>query len=85
MSPDGQQNLSNSQQPSTEQMQRILTSNNFRKALKEISPSASEMQGSAAELKKWNELFGEGIKDRRQKLWGAGRFGFTREELPQHS
>lgn len=82
-STDSQQDPQGLQGPGGENLPRTLSFSNFKKALKEISPSASESQGSTAELKKWNELFGEGVKDRKQKLWGAGRFGFTHEELSQ--
>ncbi|KAG6903215.1 hypothetical protein C0995_002758 [Termitomyces sp. Mi166 len=57
---------------------RILHLHNFAKALKEITPSSSESLGSLAELRKWNEEFGEGNKNKkRQTFWGKGRFGFT--------
>lgn len=56
---------------------RSLELRNFTKALKEIVPSSSEMLGSLSELRKWNEEFGEGRRDRkRQHVWGRGRFGF---------
>lgn len=54
---------------------RILTKDHFAKALREITPSASESLGSLADLRKWNEEFGEGSKKRKRKIWG-GRFGF---------
>lgn len=58
---------------------RTLYLRNFLKALKEITPSSSESLGSLAELRKWNEEFGEGSKDKkRQQVWGKGRFGFTK-------
>ncbi|KAM6500591.1 hypothetical protein JOM56_003605 [Amanita muscaria] len=58
---------------------RSLHLRNFLKALKEITPSSSESLGSLAELRKWNEEFGEGQKDKkRQQVWGKGRFGFTK-------
>lgn len=61
-----------------QQPQRTLSHRNFLKALKEITPSSSESLGSLAELRKWNEEFGEGRKDRRRKqVWGNDRFGFT--------
>ncbi|KAG5353982.1 hypothetical protein C0989_011470 [Termitomyces sp. Mn162] len=61
-----------------EQPTRILHLHNFAKALKEITPSSSESLGSLAELRKWNEEFGEGNKNKkRQSFWGKGRFGFT--------
>ncbi|KAF8894538.1 hypothetical protein BD779DRAFT_1501633 [Infundibulicybe gibba] len=57
---------------------RMLHLRNFTKALKEITPSSSESLGSLSELRKWNEEFGEGRRDRkRQQVWGKGRFGFT--------
>ena len=57
---------------------RTLHFRNFTKALKEITPSSSEALGSLVELRKWNEEFGEGRKERkRQHVWGRGRFGFT--------
>jgi len=57
---------------------RILSLQNFTKALKEITPSSSEALGSLAELRKWNDEFGEGRKERRRKqAWGTDRFGFT--------
>lgn len=57
---------------------RIIHPRHFTKALKEITPSSSETLGSLADLRKWNEQFGEGRKDkRRMQVWGKGRFGFT--------
>lgn len=56
--------------------ERTLTDANFVKALKEITPSASESLGSLADLRKWNEEFGEGGKKRKKRMWGKGRFGF---------
>jgi hypothetical protein len=57
---------------------RILRLQNFTKALKEITPSSSEALGSLVELRKWNDEFGEGRRDRRRKqVWGKDRFGFT--------
>jgi hypothetical protein len=56
---------------------RILHGRNFTKALKEITPSSSESHGTLADLRKWNEEFGEGQRDRkRRQAWGKGRFGF---------
>ncbi|KZT44070.1 AAA-domain-containing protein [Sistotremastrum suecicum HHB10207 ss-3] len=55
---------------------RVLTNKNFTKALSEITPSASESLSSLVDLRKWNEEFGEGRKERKQRMWG-GRFGFT--------
>ena len=61
--------------------ERTLHLRNFEKALKEITPSASESLGSLAELRKWNEEFGEGRKQRKQVVWGKGKFGFTLEPV----
>lgn len=47
----------------------------FEKALKEITPSASEQLGSLADLRKWNDEFGEGGRKRGKRIWG-GKFGF---------
>ncbi|KAF8212302.1 hypothetical protein K438DRAFT_1663065 [Mycena galopus ATCC 62051] len=59
---------------------RILHLRHFTKALKEISPSSSEVLGTLADLKKWNEEFGEGkINKKRQQVWGKGLFGFTEQ------
>ncbi|KAJ7709967.1 hypothetical protein B0H17DRAFT_1030021 [Mycena rosella] len=59
---------------------RILHLRHFTKALKEISPSSSEVLGSLADLRKWNEEFGEGRGNKkRQQVWGKGRFGFTEQ------
>lgn len=56
---------------------RSLAWRNFEQALKEITPSASESLGSLAELRKWNDEFGEGRKTKKKQVWGKGRFGFT--------
>ncbi|CCM02352.1 uncharacterized protein FIBRA_04447 [Fibroporia radiculosa] len=64
-------------EPTTPSYSRTVAWRNFEKALKEITPSASESLGSLADLRKWNEEFGEGRKQRRQLMWGKGRFGFT--------
>jgi hypothetical protein len=57
---------------------RILSLRHFDKALKEITPSSSEALGSLADLRKWNDEFGEGRKDKkRRQVWGKDRFGFT--------
>ena len=63
---------------------RILSKRNFDKALKEITPSSSEALGTLAELRKWNDEFGEGRKDRKRRLiWGKGLFGFNdKGEIP---
>ncbi|TFK76524.1 AAA-domain-containing protein, partial [Pluteus cervinus] len=65
-------------QSPTEVPIRKLHQHNFVKALQEITPSSSEILGSLAELRKWNEEFGEGRRNRkRQQVWGKGSFGFT--------
>jgi len=56
---------------------RILRPHNFAKALREITPSASESLGTLADLRRWNDEFGEGRK-RKKQVWGKDRFGFTR-------
>lgn len=56
---------------------RVLQSYHFEKALKEITPSASEQLGTLAELRKWNEEFGEGGRKRGKRMWG-GKFGFLK-------
>lgn len=62
---------------------RVIHVRHFTKALKEITPSSSEFLGSLADLRKWNEEFGEGRKDRkRYQVWGKGRFGFINEAVP---
>ncbi|KAJ3513651.1 hypothetical protein NLJ89_g2831 [Agrocybe chaxingu] len=64
--------------PEIVHLDRILHLRNFTKALKEITPSSSESLGSLAELRKWNEEFGEGSKDKKKhQVWGKGRFGFV--------
>ncbi|THU86408.1 AAA-domain-containing protein [Dendrothele bispora CBS 962.96] len=66
------------QLPEPAKVPRIITQRNFDKALKEITPSSSETLGSLSELRRWNEEFGEGNKERRKRLvWGKGRFGFN--------
>jgi hypothetical protein len=56
----------------------MLSVHHFNKALKEITPSSSEALGSLADLRKWNEEFGEGRKDKKSRqVWGKDRFGFT--------
>ena len=56
---------------------RSLACRNFDQALKEITPSASESLGSLAELRKWNDEFGEGRRAKKRQVWGKDRFGFT--------
>ncbi|EAU88467.2 ATPase [Coprinopsis cinerea okayama7 len=73
-----------SAEPETARHARVLHLRNFLKALKEITPSSSESLGSLADLRRWNEEFGEGRNDRRRKqVWGKGRFGFVDERALQ--
>ncbi|EIW85015.1 AAA-domain-containing protein [Coniophora puteana RWD-64-598 SS2] len=58
---------------------RVLLLKHFEKALKEITPSSSEALGSLADLRKWNEEFGQGRKGRKQQVWGRGKFGFNEQ------
>ena len=61
---------------------RIIHLRHFTKALKEITPSSSESLGSLADLRKWNEQFGEGQRDKRRiQVWGKGKFGFVDPSL----
>ncbi|KZV71876.1 AAA-domain-containing protein [Peniophora sp. CONT] len=60
--------------------QRILSERHFTRALKEITPSASEHLGTLSDLRKWNDEFGDGAHGRRKRktaVWGKDRFGFT--------
>jgi hypothetical protein len=59
---------------------RVLTFANFTKAMKEITPSSSEALGSLGELRKWNDEFGEGRKEKRRQMWGKGNFGFIEKD-----
>ncbi|KAG8748299.1 hypothetical protein FRC10_007690 [Ceratobasidium sp. 414] len=54
---------------------RILSERHIARALKEITPSASEALGTLADLRKWNAEFGQGDRKKNAKAWG-GRFGF---------
>jgi SpoVK/Ycf46/Vps4 family AAA+-type ATPase len=47
---------------------RPLRMDDFRKALKQISPSVSEDAFSIAELRKWNQLYGEGGNRTKESL-----------------
>jgi len=61
---------------------RVLCLHHFSQALKEITPSSSETLGSLADLRKWNEEFGEGRRDRKKRqVWGKDRFGFVNNSL----
>lgn len=65
--------------------ERVLRLRNFIQALKEITPSSSESLGSLAELRKWNEEFGEGRRNRKKyQVWGKGRFGFVDKPKDTH-
>lgn len=65
---------------------RVLNLGNFEKALKEITPSSSETLGSLADLRKWNDEFGEGRKgQRRLQVWGKDKFGFNEGLAAQQS
>ncbi|KAJ8520421.1 hypothetical protein ONZ45_g2750 [Pleurotus djamor] len=62
-------------------LERTLALRNFDKALKEITPSSSESLGTLSDLRKWNDEFGEGRKDRKKvHVWGKGRFGFINQD-----
>ncbi|KAJ1309793.1 hypothetical protein OPQ81_006558 [Rhizoctonia solani] len=54
---------------------RTLRNEHFTRALKEITPSASEALGTLADLRKWNAEFGGGDRRKSNKAWGT-RFGF---------
>ncbi|KAI0273698.1 hypothetical protein BC834DRAFT_223103 [Gloeopeniophorella convolvens] len=62
----------------TSPQRRVLRPHNFAKALKEITPSASESLGTLADLRRWNDEFGEGRK-RKKQVWGKDRFGFSKQ------
>ncbi|KAF9647587.1 AAA-domain-containing protein [Thelephora ganbajun] len=59
-----------------EHPRRVISLSNFEKALKEITPSSSESLGTLSELRKWNDEFGEGKREKRRNMWGKGSFGF---------
>lgn len=62
----------------TQGVARVLNSSHFAQALKEITPSSSEALGTLSDLRKWNEEFGEGHKNKKRRLiWGKDRFGFN--------
>ena len=56
---------------------RVISPSNLEKALKEITPSSSESLGTLSELRKWNDEFGEGKREKRRNMWGKGSFGFV--------
>ncbi len=47
---------------------RPLTLKDFEKSLTEISASVSEDAASISELRKWNEMYGEGGTRRKESL-----------------
>ena len=55
---------------------RVISLSNLEQALKEITPSSSESLGTLSELRKWNDEFGEGKREKRRNMWGKGNFGF---------
>ncbi|EIN07490.1 AAA-domain-containing protein [Punctularia strigosozonata HHB-11173 SS5] len=61
----------------SEKATREIAARHFKKALSEITPSASEALGTLADLRKWNAEFGEGRKEKKLQVWGKGRFGFA--------
>ena len=60
-----------------EHPRRVISFSNFEKALKEITPSSSESLGTLSELRKWNDEFGEGKREKKRNMWGKGKFGFV--------
>lgn len=46
---------------------RVLHLRHFNKALKEITPSSSEFSGTLADLRKWNDEFGEGRRNKKRQ------------------
>jgi hypothetical protein len=65
------------EQVTPEHPPRVISFSNFEKALKEITPSSSESLGTLSELRKWNDEFGEGKREKRRNMWGKGSFGFV--------
>lgn len=61
--------------PTPASFTRTLSERHFARALKEITPSASEALGTLSDLRKWNAEFGGGERKKSNKAWG-GRFGF---------
>ncbi|KAF7294989.1 AAA domain-containing protein [Mycena indigotica] len=76
---DSQHDASSETVPPPSSVPRVLHLRHFTKALKEITPSASEFSGTLSELRNWNQEFGEGRNSskKRQQVWGRDRFGFT--------
>jgi len=54
--------------PKKEVIIRRLTRKDFEKSVKEISASVSEDAFSIAELRRWNEMYGEGGNRRKESL-----------------
>jgi len=48
--------------------------------LPHITPSSSESLGTLGELRKWNDEFGGGRKEKRRQMWGKGNFGFMNKD-----
>lgn len=84
-SPDAAKQDSSAQSsdvPPSDSYSRTIHLRHFTKALKEITPSSSESLGSLADLRKWNEQFGEGQREKRRiQVWGKGKFGFVDTSL----
>jgi hypothetical protein len=55
---------------------RVVHEKHFTKALTEITPSSSESLGTLADLRKWNEEFGEGRSKKGKKRGWGDKFGF---------
>ncbi|KZV86561.1 AAA-domain-containing protein [Exidia glandulosa HHB12029] len=80
---DGEQAAAAKAEVEVEVKPRRLGARHFAKALREITPSASEAMGTLAELRKWNEEFGENGRAKK-RMWG-GSFGFLPEQQQQQS
>lgn len=64
------------------QLPRTLFKRHFAKSLTEITPTASETSGTLAELRRWNEEYGEnGKAGKKRRMWN-GRFGFSLADSP---
>ncbi|EMD31581.1 hypothetical protein CERSUDRAFT_119622 [Gelatoporia subvermispora B] len=62
------------QRPSAEPVKRVLASSHFQTALKEVSASTAESLGSVAELRKWNEKFGQKREKRMMESTSWNQF-----------
>lgn len=51
-----------------EHPRRVISLLNFEKALKEVTPSSSGSLGTLSKLRKWNNEFGEGKRDKKKAL-----------------